>query len=472
MANKYPTVKATAAKHGSGKGKPFSQKKIGDFLQSDGEPGAGSPKVGGFYHGPGTDQFLWKLPNINRAQALRLLVSRYLPDALKALKEMFEEQPYSDEAPPLHQELWPAQYWNVTMCPAPHNTPPPSRLRNTVENCGQVNSTTVPPGFVNDYKANPTNGGQLWGYYNEWGTPIPNALNYKRKRVGSLALKPGRTSAPWRRQQPTVVQVAPLPLPQAWPQSMPQPQPKAKPWAKAKVGTEPALETKPRPDPYPLVPLPVPAIQVDNIGQGKGQLDAVPVTQVWTGTGNGGVGIRPGPTGARAPGPKKKQQKINVVAVGGRVWVLLNMATEAIDFVDAMWKAIPKDDRRKCTTPQCKLRDLWDNMGAIDLSDAVENYLNMQLTDYLSALTGIPTKKLSQQLGHITGVDRAVNQVAGMWMDQGLKDLGIETHNISELFPKIDWDINSGIVSLSIDAIGAVDIDLSDMSFSVGTIRR
>lgn len=478
MANKYPTVTAAKAQQGGGKGKPFSKKKIEDFLQSDGEPGAGDGKLGGFFHHPGTDQFLWKMPNMNRAQILRLAASKIAPHIIRALREWMDE-PYSDEDYSGLSSRWNTTNWQSYVdcgCAAPNSQ---SFWSRTSWSCCQNSS------FATRQNMNREGNAGIFATYRMFhesvstgpggGYPVGSTGQWYYKRVGSKQpLGSAWTGTKQFRYYDPVPATGPMPkaFPQAWPQAQPQPQTKALPWSKADVGAEPSTKEKPRPTPYPLVPLPVPAVQIDNLGQGKGQLDTVPVTQTWAGTGGGSVTVRPGPIANRQPGPKKKQQKINVVAVGGRVWVLLNMATEAIDFVDAMWKAIPDDQRRKCTTPQCKLRDLWDNMGAIDLSDAVENYLNMQLTDYLSALTGIPTKKLSQQLGHITGVDRAINQVAGLWMDSGLKDLGIENHNISELFPKIDWDVNSGVVNLSIKAVGEVDIDLTDLSWSVPTSRR
>lgn len=450
MAHKYPTVKATAAKHGGGGLNPFAGKKVKDFLGP-----------GGFVDANG--KYTLQLPALNKAQAARLLVSKVLPLVLPTLKEV--AAPYFQANEPM-----PRKYWVYTPCPS---CPEPYNYigSTTTSCCGAFAQTALHSTMFKPGSGGIESRGINRAYWVEKWVLNPNQLLHKR--VGTFQRKTGApTPTPelLPEAQPFVPTTKPVPV--ALPMAQPQPQPKAQPWAKADVGAEPSTKEKPRPTPYPLVPLPVPAVQIDNLGQVKGQLDTVPVTQTWAGTGGGSVTVLPGPIANRQPGPKKKQQKINVVAVGGRVWVLLNMATEAIDFVDAMWKAIPEDQRRKCTTPQCKLRDLWDNMGAIDLSDAVENYLNMQLTDYLSALTGIPTKKLSQQLGHITGVDRAINQAAGLWMDSGLKDLGIETHNISELFPKIDWDVNSGIVNLSIPAVGEVDIDLSDISWSIPTTRR
>lgn len=452
MANKYPTT--TANKNS---GKTLANAKASDFL---------SP--GGFLN---TGQFTFQLQSMNKAQAVRLLIAKVVPLVVKAVQDAL-----SEASPAFHvPTLFPAEYWTWSQCPNPPESGMAPDHGNTGSfTCGEAACQTTPFNWVGPSVSTPRT---VSGFSTRPppGTCLPTPAaprRYYRIKVGSWSSKVGAPN-PAPTTRPTIHRAVPGPMvvPDVFPMAQPQPEPKATPWAKADPNSEPSEKSKVRPKPYDLPLLPVPVISNDNLGQNDGQLDAVPVEQHYqNGHGGGGrVTVRPGPTRNEAPGRGTKQKKINVVSVGGRVWVLLNMATEGIDFVQAMWQAIPKEHRRKCTTPQCMLRDLYDNMGEIDMEQAVENYLNMQLTDYLSALLGVPTKKLSQVLGHITGVDHAINQMTSMWQLASKNDgkKGIEV-NMGDLFPKIDFSVTDGTVNLKVPAIGEVQIDLATLGVSTG----
>ena len=94
------------------------------------------------------------------------------------------------------------------------------------------------------------------------------------------------------------------------------------------------------------------------------------------------------PARPRPPGPKTRERK--ALATGGLNGIkkLINFVTESLDALNALYKALPADLRRKLfmdsgryMTPQDKIAALWKNYDQIDLNKAVLNLIMENLQD-------------------------------------------------------------------------------------------
>lgn len=263
----------------------------------------------------------------------------------------------------------------------------------------------------------------------------------------------------------TLPAVLPAPAPQAVPLAYPMATPIERPsWEAPKFGDEPAKAPDPSPWPkanpspkiYILPPMPVPFIR----------MRPQPIPTVQPGTVvtfdpvTDGVFIErvqqhasPAPIRINKIGREKEvEKKTNVAIVGGVLWTGLNTTTEAMDFVVAMYKSVPesywKNKYGKWFNPvkaskAQKIKymltdiDAWRN---IDLAEGLQNYINMQIGDYFAALGSQQTKKLAQELGVLTGVDKAFAD-----MQEGLGTQEV----LKELTPELDIDYQSGEVSVT-----------------------
>lgn len=92
------------------------------------------------------------------------------------------------------------------------------------------------------------------------------------------------------------------------------------------------------------------------------------------------------PLNPQPPGPGVKERKIRIGLTGGPARIV-NVITEGRDFVQALWKALPKKFRskpkkgRKTLTVQQMLRDIYDHLNDIDLADAVLNVIENEIQD-------------------------------------------------------------------------------------------
>lgn len=81
----------------------------------------------------------------------------------------------------------------------------------------------------------------------------------------------------------------------------------------------------------------------------------------------------------------------------------MNVITEGRDFVQALWKALPKKFRskpqkgRKTLTVQQMLRDIYDHLNDIDLADAVLNVIENEIQDRFYGGVGQRFKQAAQQ---------------------------------------------------------------------------
>jgi hypothetical protein len=200
---------------------------------------------------------------------------------------------------------------------------------------------------------------------------------------------------------------AETPGPSPSPRPSPRPRPRETP--RERPGQRPNPRPEPHPDPNPD-PLrdsepgrPGPNIRVDPGNQWP------EVTQPGT-----DGRLRP----HRRPPPRVRERKPKISSEGGgpgtpgvagtglgdtfnRVKKLANVITETNDFIEAFWKALPKQYRTRPRdkdgkikrhppwvrppkqTPQQMLQDLWKHWDKVDMLKAIENVRDMQNDDFL-----------------------------------------------------------------------------------------
>lgn len=104
---------------------------------------------------------------------------------------------------------------------------------------------------------------------------------------------------------------------------------------------------------------------------------------------------------SRPPGPREKERKGEMPPWALKVMEGAWAATEAIDALDAIWKALPKDIRdatpktgrtrkgaligegKAYSTPLDKAKHLYDNLDKLDLPEAIKNLIINHYTDAL-----------------------------------------------------------------------------------------
>lgn len=255
------------------------------------------------------------------------------------------------------------------------------------------------------------------------------------------------------------VPVSPVRQPGDEPDSPPDPVPSNRPVPKPRydlrvpgirVRPEPDPVVRPRPRPRPEPVIRPPLVHVPpNISEVVEVLPPTVVIEVGTGPrGRVKPRIREDSNNRpadRRPPRRTKQTKPNVAIVGGLVWTGINSLTEAIDFLLAMYEALP--EHRKLSKKASKAQRikyapeaLWRYHNEMDYAEALQNYINMQVGDYVAALGSNQTKKVMQELGLLTGLDRAIRQAQDAAVADG--------ENLGDLVPTLDIDRETGAVSL------------------------
>lgn len=183
----------------------------------------------------------------------------------------------------------------------------------------------------------------------------------------------------------------------------------------------------------------------------------------------------------QAPPPKGTvQRKPTVSAVAPLTWAVMNFATEAFDFIGAMHGALPKGCRRskiedgtrkvfnpatgwrdkkkyRALTPYEMTEDLIRCVGGLDIASALENYVNMQLTDMFFGMLDQWAPRYYRLTGQLTGVGRALNQgsrYAQLADQDAAFDAGTNWRDYNEGLndspvPKFDIDPHSGEINVT-----------------------
>lgn len=213
---------------------------------------------------------------------------------------------------------------------------------------------------------------------------------------------------------------APMAFPLEWPMEMPT----ATPWPDAapapgtqapprRVVTTPAIPLAPFPvvvvnPPTPALPPPVQVIVVPAPGG--------------TGTPTGPVTIHTKPFGGNKPPKRKtKEKKLSVRSKANKAWIVLNLATEVFDFIDALFKGLPEHIRKQIEAtidygkegggkadPYAKLKAIWDNWEHMDWDAAMTAFINNQIEDMVVGGIGAAATHANKASGAATGGGGAV----------------------------------------------------------------
>lgn len=114
--------------------------------------------------------------------------------------------------------------------------------------------------------------------------------------------------------------------------------------------------------------------------------------------------------------PNIKERKLNIRSVAGRLWVVINLFTEGLDFLDVLYDSLPEEIRDqlfaenggKFLDPLAKAQAIFDNFETLELAEVFENYVNNQFEDLFYGKLGQGTGKASGNFNITTGLDHAI----------------------------------------------------------------
>lgn len=296
-----------------------------------------------------------------------------------------------------------------------------------------------PGGYPNGV---PDVAGRIWGYNfinPNFGNTFQNVSRYQRVPASGDPSTLGNPGA-----APVVYPLSPSIEPAPFVFPIARPQPKPEPAKRPKPGEEPKLDPVPTAPPVydlPAVPGMPPFIIVPDRNDVQVQVRDVIINIV----GDKITVERPVGRPTNQVPPVRVQRKNNVAILGGVVWTGINTVTEVYDFIVAMHKSLPepyqlsgKASKTQVLQYMVSNPEVWTH---IDTAEAIQNYINMQVSDYVAAFGSGAIKRLSQQLGINTGLDHAIREVGDNWDDAGGGNLG-------DLVPELDIDAVSGTVKL------------------------
>lgn len=142
--------------------------------------------------------------------------------------------------------------------------------------------------------------------------------------------------------------------------------------------------------------------------------------QAWPGYEHDGVTETPtvtySPPVRRPPGPDTKEKKSRVTASSAPGYGFANAIGEAVDAIEAIWEAIPKEFRTKKKwvppwfrhrpkpTPQEMLRDIWKHHDKINWNEAYDNLIENEIEDRLYGKLGKLGGRAGRRIGRPVGV--------------------------------------------------------------------
>ena len=113
------------------------------------------------------------------------------------------------------------------------------------------------------------------------------------------------------------------------------------------------------------------------------------------------------PPGHKPPGPGVKERKSRVRRVGAALIRAMRATTEALDFIDAVFKALPAKYRKGVKTPQDKVRAIYQHADKLDMNKVVFNLIANHYTDKLlgraNALIERPMRQHGVTHGNVLG---------------------------------------------------------------------
>lgn len=358
--------------------------------------------------------------------------------------------------------------WSVTRCAG---EPPASEFTsNNWSHCGLSFFVDDNPAPGTPFTGQP---GHAAGWYRGIGTYFGSPRTYV-KQVEIWGRKPGYESAPMEVPVPytaPIPQGEPAVWPLAWPMAPQRPRPVAipQPWAepKAEPKAEPQAERQPELGPEKTPVFLMPAIGFPVFSFDPGTMPGRWVTPgiVIRPTPDGGVIVEPStdygkgePPGPGRPRPgtrfaepaKVIEHKAQAKMLVKGAWGGINAVTEAMDFIVAAHDSIKPNSMHKLPDKASKkqvINHMLTSPSAwrdIDFADALANFINMQVGDWASALGSNQIKKVSRDLGIVTGLDRILR----IGQEQG-SELSAPGDNWSSMIPTIDIDGKTGAINIT-----------------------
>lgn len=151
----------------------------------------------------------------------------------------------------------------------------------------------------------------------------------------------------------------------------------------------------------------------------------------------------------RTPKRREKERKVRSRAVG-KLWAFVGQITEGMDLIQVLYDAIPDGKCGKFdwktrsgdyfTDPYEKAKAIYNCFEHINVGQALENYVNNQIEDWMYAQQGKALGKASGNLGVTTGLSRAITQ-------------NQQDDFVGYLVPKVDIDWSTGDISVTVKAI-------------------
>lgn len=140
-----------------------------------------------------------------------------------------------------------------------------------------------------------------------------------------------------------------------------------------------------------------------------------------------GGGLKPAPPHVflpPGPGQKEKKGRLRGGPLAAKMIAdALGGLMEGADWIDAAWRALPKDKRCKASTPQAKLECLWKNLDHLDMAQFVANALVMEASDRLQGYVGRALAKASRRAGFQPGRGLQTGGAATRYAQQAAADL-------------------------------------------------
>lgn len=115
------------------------------------------------------------------------------------------------------------------------------------------------------------------------------------------------------------------------------------------------------------------------------------------------TGRRQQPSRRAQPPRGEKQRKLIGQLPPGFLSRFINGTTEAADWIDCVWKALPRSYRRGPHTPQQKLQDIYDGWENLNVQLALVNCFREQVEDYIFGRIGRLQATANRRLGVATG---------------------------------------------------------------------
>ena len=257
----------------------------------------------------------------------------------------------------------------------------------------------------------------------------------------------------------------PVEVPFEWPIAQPQLMPKPArytaplPWAEP--ANEPNPAENPRPNARPPVPRPYvippvfPFFVVPNVPREGLTFPGAVVTPNPNPANPEPVAgpLRPPRNPDRGPGSStssnkpKLQKKAHATMAMGIVWAGTNTVTEVMDFVIAMYKSLPKSRQLPHGARASKAQKIrymlsdWRIWKDINLAEGIENYINMQVGDFVAALGSNQVRDLTRSMNTITGVDTSTRHAGNL-----AGEAGIDT---APPVPQLDINSETGEITIT-----------------------